>query len=147
MIRLNQIMRGWANYFKHAVCKHTPHSLAHFVWWRVVQWLRTLHRWRWKDVRRRLTTPDGRWRPITADGIELSTSKPCRLPGTDGEATRSPTPGPCATASRRQELCRARCGESRTPGSVSGLGKRDGSNPITAPQADLTDERAVGSGS
>ncbi len=71
LIRLNQIMRGWANYFKHAVCKHTLHSLAHFVWWRVVQWLRTLHRWRWKDVRRRLTTPDGRWRPITADGIEL----------------------------------------------------------------------------
>jgi RNA-directed DNA polymerase len=71
LIRLNQIMRGWANYFKHAVCKHTLHSLAHFTWWRVVQWLRTLHRWRWKDVRRRLTTPDGRWRPITADGIEL----------------------------------------------------------------------------
>ena len=59
LIRLNQIMRGWANYFKHAVYKHTLHSLAHFVWWRVVQWLRTLHRWRWKDVRRRLTTPDG----------------------------------------------------------------------------------------
>ena len=71
LIRLNQIMRGWANYFKHAVCKHTLHALAHFVWWRVVQWLRVLHRWRWKDVRRRLTTPDGRWRPITADGIEL----------------------------------------------------------------------------
>ena len=71
LIRLNQIMRGWANYFKHAVCKHTLHSLAHFAWWRVVQWWRTLHRWRWKDVRRRLTTPDGRWRPITADGIEL----------------------------------------------------------------------------
>ncbi|MGN9913913.1 group II intron maturase-specific domain-containing protein [Phytohabitans sp. LJ34] len=23
LTRLNQIMRGWANYFKHAVCKHT----------------------------------------------------------------------------------------------------------------------------
>jgi RNA-directed DNA polymerase len=44
LIRLNQIMRGWANYFKHAVAKHTLHSLAHFVWWRVVRWLRTLHR-------------------------------------------------------------------------------------------------------
>ena len=71
LIRLNQIMRGWANYFKHAVCKHTLHSLTHFAWWRVVKWLRTLHRWRWKDVRRRLTIPDGRWPPITADGIEL----------------------------------------------------------------------------
>ena len=71
LIRLNQIMRGWANYFKHAVAKHTLHALAHFVWWRVVRWLRTLHRWKWKDVRRRFTTPEGRWKPIAADGIEL----------------------------------------------------------------------------
>src|SRR4051794_1646134 len=53
LIRLNQIMRDWANYFKHAVCKHTLGSLANFAWWRVVRWLRTLHRWKWKDVRRR----------------------------------------------------------------------------------------------
>jgi RNA-directed DNA polymerase len=31
----------------------------------------TLHRWRWKDVRRAFTTPEGRWKPVTADGIEL----------------------------------------------------------------------------
>ena len=71
LIRLNQIMRGWANYFKHAVCKHTLGNLANFAWWRVVSWLRTLHRWSWKDVRRAFTTPDGRWKPITADGTEL----------------------------------------------------------------------------
>jgi RNA-directed DNA polymerase len=71
LIRLNQIMRGWANYFKHAVCKHTLGNLANFAWWRVARWLRTLHRWRWTDLRRRLTTPDGRWKPIAADGIEL----------------------------------------------------------------------------
>jgi RNA-directed DNA polymerase len=71
LIRLNQVMRGWANYFKHAVCKHTLGNLAHFAWWRVIRWLKTLHRWRWKDVRRAFTTPQGRWRPITADGIEL----------------------------------------------------------------------------
>ena len=33
--------------------------------------VRALHRWRWKDVRRRFTTPDGRWKPIEADGITL----------------------------------------------------------------------------
>ena len=71
LIRLNQIMRGWANYFKHAACKRTLSTLSHFVWWRVIRWLRALHRWRWKDVRRRFTTPAGRWKPITADGIEL----------------------------------------------------------------------------
>jgi RNA-directed DNA polymerase len=71
LIRLNQIMRGWANYFKHAVCKHTLSNLAYFAWWRVVRWFRTLHRWRWKDVRRWLTTPEGRWKPIEANGIKL----------------------------------------------------------------------------
>jgi RNA-directed DNA polymerase len=71
LIRLNQIMRGWANYFKHAACKRTLGRLAHFAWWRVIRWLRTLHRWRWKDVRRRFTTPAGRWKRIEADGIEL----------------------------------------------------------------------------
>jgi RNA-directed DNA polymerase len=71
LIRLNQIMRGWANYFKHAACKRTLSRLSHFVWWRVIRWQRALHRWRWKDVRHRFTSPDGRWKPTTADGIEL----------------------------------------------------------------------------
>ena len=71
LIRLNQIMRGWANYFKHAACKRTLSRLSHFVWWRVIGWLRRMHRWRWKDVRRRFTTPTGQWTPITVDGITL----------------------------------------------------------------------------
>jgi RNA-directed DNA polymerase len=79
LIRLNQVMRGWANYFKHAVCKHTLGSLAHFAWWRVIRWLRTLHRWRWKDVRRAFTTPDGRWKPVMAGGIELFNLETVRI--------------------------------------------------------------------
>jgi RNA-directed DNA polymerase len=71
LTRLNQIMRGWANYFRHAACKRTLSRLSHFVWWRVIRWLRALHRWRWKDVRRRFTNPNGRWKPIEMDGIEL----------------------------------------------------------------------------
>lgn len=71
LIRMNQVMRGWANYFKHAVCKHTLSNLARFVWWRMVRWLSRLHRWRWKAVRRHLTGPEGRWKPITVDGISL----------------------------------------------------------------------------
>jgi RNA-directed DNA polymerase len=63
--------RGWASYFKHAVCKHTLSNLGNFAWWRVIRRLRTQHRWRWKDVRRANTTPEGRWKPVTADGIEL----------------------------------------------------------------------------
>lgn len=71
LIRVNQILRGWSAYFRHAVCKHTLSSLARFVWWRVIRWLSQRHRWRWTDVRRNFTTPTGRWKPITADGIEL----------------------------------------------------------------------------
>jgi len=71
LIRLGQIMRGWANYFKHAVCKHLFSQLASFTWWRVIRWQMQLHRWKWKDVRRWLTTPVGVWKPITADGIVM----------------------------------------------------------------------------
>ena len=71
LIRLNQIMRGWANYFKHAVAKVTLKSLARFVWHRVISWWIVLHRWRWKDVHRRFTDHNGRWKPLSADGIEM----------------------------------------------------------------------------
>ena len=71
LIRLGQIMRGWSNYFRHAVCKHTLARLAHFVWLRVARWFCTLHHWTWKDFRRQFTRPDGRWKPLSADGITL----------------------------------------------------------------------------
>jgi RNA-directed DNA polymerase len=71
LIRLNQIIYGWANYFKHAVAKHTFKMLDRFTWRRTIVWIKTLHRWRWKDVRRWLTGPNGTWLPINADGIEL----------------------------------------------------------------------------
>ncbi|MFJ2562652.1 hypothetical protein OIE49_01485 [Streptomyces sp. NBC_01788] len=82
--RLTQIMRGWANYFKHAVAKHVFDRLDAFVWWRLIRMLRERHRWSWGDVRRRFTTPTGRWRPIAADGIELfriGQGQPLPIPG------------------------------------------------------------------
>jgi RNA-directed DNA polymerase len=71
LIKLNQIMRGWANYFRHAVCKHTLSAVENFVWHRVVSWWIKRHRWGWKDVRRHLRTGNGRWTRPTAGGIEL----------------------------------------------------------------------------
>jgi RNA-directed DNA polymerase len=71
LTRLNQVMHGWANYFRHAVAKNTFGMLDNFAWWRIIRMLRERHRWRWKDVRRRFTTPSGRWLPITAGEIEL----------------------------------------------------------------------------
>ncbi|WP_269454014.1 group II intron maturase-specific domain-containing protein [Mycobacterium canetti] len=69
--RINQILRGWTTYFRHAIAQHTFDHLENFVWWRLVNWQRIRHRWNWTDVRRWLTDPTGRWHPISADGITL----------------------------------------------------------------------------
>ena len=64
LTRLNQVMHGWANYFRHAVAKNVFAMLDNFAWWRVIRMLRTRHRWRWKDVRRQFTD---RLRAVAAD--------------------------------------------------------------------------------
>ena len=69
LTRINQIQRGWANYFKHAVAKWTFSKLDTFTWWRLAHMLRARHGWNWGQLRRHLRGPDGRWR-IAADGIE-----------------------------------------------------------------------------
>jgi len=71
LTRLNQVMHGWANYFRHAVAKNAFAMLDNFAWWRVIRMLMVRHRWRWKDVRRRFTGPSGRWLPVTAGNAEL----------------------------------------------------------------------------
>jgi RNA-directed DNA polymerase len=96
LIRLNQIMRGWANYFKHAVCKHTLESLENFAWHRVIRWWKHLHRWKWHDVRRHLTGPHGRWRRPSADGIELFNT--AKVTVTRYRYRGSKIPSPWATA-------------------------------------------------
>ncbi|WP_241825102.1 group II intron reverse transcriptase/maturase [Micromonospora sp. CB01531] len=71
LTRLNVVMHGWANYFQHAVAKNTFSMLDNFAWRRVIRMLSTRHRWKWKDVRRRFTTPTGRWLPISTGETEL----------------------------------------------------------------------------
>ncbi|MEU4245707.1 group II intron maturase-specific domain-containing protein [Actinoplanes sp. NPDC026619] len=39
LVKINYIQRGWANYFKHAVAKHTFSHLQNFIWWRVINWV------------------------------------------------------------------------------------------------------------
>jgi RNA-directed DNA polymerase len=63
LTRLNQVMHGWANYFRHAVAKHTFSMLDHFAWWRLIRMLKRRHHWNWTDVRRSLVTVTGRWQP------------------------------------------------------------------------------------
>jgi RNA-directed DNA polymerase len=71
LMRINQLLRGWANYFKHAVAKHTMARLHTFVWWRLVRWVMHRHRMTWTAIRRWLRGPQGRWKLIELDGITL----------------------------------------------------------------------------
>lgn len=64
-------MHGWANYFRHAIAKNIFAMLDAFAWWRVIRMLMERHHWRWKEIRRRLVTPTGSWRPIAAGEIKL----------------------------------------------------------------------------
>jgi RNA-directed DNA polymerase len=62
---LNPILRGWANYYRHAASKRCFAYLSYYLWWRVVRWLRKKHpRLTWKQIRRRYwgrdwTGPEG----------------------------------------------------------------------------------------
>jgi hypothetical protein len=47
LTQINQIQRGWANYFRHAVAKHTFDRLHAFVWWRVITMVMHRHRMTW----------------------------------------------------------------------------------------------------
>jgi hypothetical protein len=85
---------GWASYFKHAVCKHTLSNLANFAWWRVIRWLRTLHRWRWKDARQAFATPKGGGNrsPRTGSNCSTSGTVPVTLYRYRGSTIPSPWP-------------------------------------------------------
>ncbi len=67
--RLNGVLRGWTNYFRHGVSKDTFAYLHQFTWLRVVAWLRRKHRRaNWKFLRRRYLA--SRWWP-EHDGVAL----------------------------------------------------------------------------
>jgi RNA-directed DNA polymerase len=51
---LNPILRGWANYHRHNAAKRCFAYLSHYLWWRVIRWLRKKYpRLTWKQLRRR----------------------------------------------------------------------------------------------
>jgi RNA-directed DNA polymerase len=51
---LNPILRGWTNYHRHAASSRTFAYLGHYLWRRVIRWLRKKHeRLTWKQIRRR----------------------------------------------------------------------------------------------
>jgi RNA-directed DNA polymerase len=95
LTRLNQVMHGWASYFRHAVAKNTFSMLDNFAWWRVIRMLKTRHRWTWKDVRRHFTTPAGRWLPITAGEVEMRRIAAIPVARYRYRGAKIPAPWPC----------------------------------------------------
>jgi len=66
--RLNPVLRGWTNYFRHGVSKATFSYLRAFLWHRVICWLRHKEpRASWKRLRRHYLNG---WWP-TEDGVVL----------------------------------------------------------------------------
>jgi RNA-directed DNA polymerase len=51
---LNPILRGWANYYRHAASSRCFAYLSYYLWWRIIRWLRKKHpRLTWKQIRRK----------------------------------------------------------------------------------------------
>ena len=94
--RLNPVLRGWANYFRHGVSKDTFDYLNAFSWRRVICWLRHKHRHAsWKLLRRRYLPG---WRPTEG---EVTLFNPCRMAVTRYRyrGAQIPSPWPAAEVS------------------------------------------------
>ena len=98
LTRINQILGGWARYFRHAIAQHVFDKLDNFTWWRLIRMLRVRHHWRWKDVRQRFTTPTGRWLPITAGEIEFKRIAAIPVTRYRYRGSKIPTPWAAETA-------------------------------------------------
>jgi len=90
----NQVLGGWARYFRHGVAQHVFDMLDNFTWWRLIRMLYRRHHWRWKDVRHRFTTHTGQWLPIAAGEIEFIAA----IPITPVPLPRKQDPSPWAVA-------------------------------------------------
>jgi RNA-directed DNA polymerase len=68
LLRINAVLRGWANYFRHGVSKRTFSYLDSFAWRRVTRWLRRRHKGlSWKALRKRFM----RGWDIVIEGVTL----------------------------------------------------------------------------
>ena len=66
--RLNPVLRGWCNYFRHGVSSATFGYLDAYTWRRVTRWVRLRHDGiTWAVLRRRYLNG---WRPVE-DGVQL----------------------------------------------------------------------------
>jgi RNA-directed DNA polymerase len=101
LARLNPVLRGWCNYFRHGVSKRTFGYVDQFAFWRVVRWLRKRHLGlNWGTLRRRHFP---HWE-ISADGYDMFRPRAVTVSRYRYRGTKIPTPwtspatGPAAPA-------------------------------------------------
>ncbi len=96
LVRVNQIVRGWAFYFRHGVSQAVFGYLRAFAWRRVTMWLRKLHKGvSWKKLLRRAFKGPGKW-GISAGGITLF--DPTTIPSTRYRYRGAKIPTPWSAA-------------------------------------------------
>jgi hypothetical protein len=148
---LNPVLRGRANYYRHAASSRRFAYLSHFLWWRTIRWLRRKHsRLTWKQIRRRylgtqLDRPQRREARLARRGLGDPVSLP-RPPhslavGGDRNRTNHHSTGSrrCLSSEQQRQshvLWRAGRAGTCTSGSEGGAGKRTGGNAGTAPRPD-----------
>jgi RNA-directed DNA polymerase len=87
--RLNPVLRGWCNYFRHGVSARTFSYLDHFAFWRIVGWLRKRH------VGLNMHTLVRRYLPgwaVRAEGIEMFRANAVAIERYRYRGSRIPTP-------------------------------------------------------
>jgi RNA-directed DNA polymerase len=92
--RLNPVLRGWCNYFRHGVCKRTFGYVDHFAFWRIVGWLKKRH------LGLNMHTLVRRYLPgweMSDDGIEMFRPRAVAIERYRYRGTKIPTPWSSAT--------------------------------------------------
>lgn len=87
--RLNPVLRGWCNYFRHGVSQRTFSYVDYFAFWRIFGWLRKRHHGLNKHTLVRRHLPN--WK-ISDDGIDLFRPAAVAIERYRFRGTKIPTP-------------------------------------------------------
>jgi RNA-directed DNA polymerase len=92
--RLNPVLRGWCNYFRHGVSSRTFSYVDHFAFWRIVGWLKKRHLGLNMHTLVRRYLPG--WR-ISDGGIEMFRPRAVAIERYRYRGAKIPTPWTSAT--------------------------------------------------
>jgi RNA-directed DNA polymerase len=99
--RLNPVLRGWCNYFRHGVCKQTFDYVDHYAWWKIVHWIRKRHLGlSWGTIHRRFLPG---WQ-IGADGVDMFRPQSVAIERYRYRGNRIPTPWTSQTTGSPQTV-------------------------------------------